>query len=332
MLGSLIAMAAFAAWAGPARGDGLPVGNIDVGPTGVTAPGDAARIVALSAGRRTLVARVQRNGGRVLRTLSLAGRLTVPAVALDGTAGGLSADGRTVVLIQPRSGFPRARTLLAVLDAHRLRVRRRITLDGDFSFDGLSPDGRRMYLVQYVDPADPTRYAVRAYDVRRGRLDPKLVVDATEPGEDMRGFPVTRAVSADGRWAYTLYDGSGKPFVHALDTARGQARCIDLPALEGRRDIFALRLALGSGTVSVTGPDGPRPLTAIDTASLRVVRPGVAPAPAHHAVASTPTGRAWWPFALLAAGVAAALALLLARPSLPTPWPRMRRSRRSEQS
>ena len=47
----------------------------------------------------------------------------------------------------------------------------------------------------------------------------------------MRGYPLTRVASPDGRWAYTLYDGGGKhPFVHALDTLEGRAVCIDLPA------------------------------------------------------------------------------------------------------
>ena len=47
----------------------------------------------------------------------------------------------------------------------------------------------------------------------------------------MRGQPLTRATSPDGRWAYTLYDGAGKePFIHALDTSTRSARCIDLDA------------------------------------------------------------------------------------------------------
>ena len=60
----------------------------------------------------------------------------------------------------------------------------------------------------------------------------------------MRGEPGTRATSADGRWAYTLYARQKHaPFVHALDTARRQAYCIDLPLDVGRAEQMTLRLA-----------------------------------------------------------------------------------------
>jgi hypothetical protein len=117
-------------------------------------------------GDQTLVARVRRDGGQVIRARAVRGRFAVPAVALDGTAGGLSADRATLVLIRPRARFPRDETPLVVLDARRLIVRDRITLRGDFSFDALSPDGATMYLIHYLSRRDPTRYDVRAYRAR----------------------------------------------------------------------------------------------------------------------------------------------------------------------
>jgi hypothetical protein len=61
----------------------------------------------------------------------------------------------------------------------------------------------------------------------------------------MRGNPLTRTTSPGGRWAYTLYDGAGgTPFVHALDTSRRTAHCIDLPALRGSNDLWSLRFHL----------------------------------------------------------------------------------------
>ena len=144
------------------------------------------------------MARVRRDGGQVARTRVLPGVFTVPAVALDGSAGGLSANGGTLVLIKPRARFPRRRTPFVVLDARRLRVRDRFTLRGDFSFDALSPDGRSMFLIQYLSRRDPTRYAVRVFDLRTRRMLPKPIVDASEPDEQMRGYPITRATSADG--------------------------------------------------------------------------------------------------------------------------------------
>src|SRR5919197_1376901 len=87
---------------------------------------------------------------RLVGKVRLAGTFSVPAVAYDGSASGLSADGRTLVLIRPHHGFPRARTTFAVLDPKRLRLRRVLRLRGDFSFDAISPDGALMYLIQYV--------------------------------------------------------------------------------------------------------------------------------------------------------------------------------------
>ena len=208
-----------------ARADGLPVLGIDAGPSGVARGG--IRYVTLGNGARsTMVAAVRREGGQVLRAAALRGAFTVPAVALDGSASGLSADGRTLVLIRPRAAFPQARTVLAILAVPELRVRRVLRLRGDFSLDAIAPDGRSLYLIQYVSRTDATRYVVRAYDLAARRLVRAPVVDPRERGEKMRGLPLTRAASSDGRWAYTLYDGGGvRPFIHALDTSTATARC-----------------------------------------------------------------------------------------------------------
>jgi hypothetical protein len=266
-----LTLAATGILAATARADGLPVVNVEVGATGVTMPGAEARYVALAVPRGTLVARVQRNGGRVLRSRFVVGRLTIPAVAYDGSASGLSADGRTLVLVRPRQSFPQAVTALAVLDPKRLDVQKRIDLRGDFSFDALSPNGSFLYLIQYVAPDDPTRYVVRAYDLRTGRLLPGAVIDPREPDEKMRGFPATRATSPDGRWAYTLYDGAGShPFVHALDTIAREAVCIDLHGLAGRTDLFDFRLRVepGGKTLTVQAPQGPAAV--VDTRTFQV--------------------------------------------------------------
>ena len=41
--------------------------------------------------------------------------------------------------------------------------------------------------------------------------------------------------------AYTLYDGNGHPFVHALNTTRLRARCIDVGIFPTNSDWFAVR-------------------------------------------------------------------------------------------
>ena len=145
--------------------------------------------------------------------------------------------------INPRTGFPRRSTTLAVLNTRRLTAQEVITLKGDFSFDAISPDGKLLYLVQYLSQRDPTRYLVRLYDLDAGRLLREPIIDPREVGDVMRGMPITRASSPDGRWAYTLYDGAGEhPFIHALDTIARTARCIDLHGLVGFDLLFELRL------------------------------------------------------------------------------------------
>jgi hypothetical protein len=293
------------------RADGLPVLGVDVGPVGVVASSGPARYVTLPAKGHTVVARVRRDGGQILTSRVLPGSFTIPAVAYDGSASGLSADGRVLVLIQPRTQFPRVRTTLAILDARLLRVRTILRLRGDFSFDAISPRGGLLYLIQYVSPRDPTRYVVRAYDARHGRLLTEPVVDPHERGEKMRGNPLSRAASPDGRWAYTLYDGAGEtPFIHALDTSGRTARCIDLDALAGNAYLARLRLHLNeSGALTIR--DGDETELVVDTKTFRVQAPAKASAePAAHQDSGNGWPLAGW--AVLGTLVAAG-SLLLAR-------------------
>lgn len=252
-----------------ARADGLPVVT-EGGPEGLTSANGAARYATLQEAGGTLVLRVARDDGRVFASGFLHGDFTIPVVAYDGSADGLSADESTLVLIRPRKTFPRTKTPFAILDAKTLRVRSLATLRGDFSFDALSPDGSTLFFIEYLSPDDPTEYAVRAFDTRDGKLIRAPIIDRTEPDEDMGGNPLSRATSPDGRWAYTLYDGAGSaPFVHALDTVRREAHCIDLDALAGRGDLAGLRLRLAGSSLAVVSPT--ERVAVIDTASFHVV-------------------------------------------------------------
>jgi hypothetical protein len=263
----------------------------------------------MASGGRTVVARVAEAGGRLLVWRSLPGTFTIPAVAYDGSAGGLSADGRTLALIEPRQSFPRAQTRFLIL-GRGLAVRWPVTLRGDFSFDAISPHGRMMFLIQYLSPTDPTSYAVRAYDVQAGRLAQRPVVDPTEPDEKMGGTPVSRANGLGGRWAYTLYSRPGEaPFLHALDTAGRTARCIDLDALTGKdASYMRLRLDPGGGTVRVI--DRGRPLLTMDTRTFAVAA-AAAPAKPGGGGSSFP----WLPAAagMLAVATAALIGVVVLR-------------------
>jgi hypothetical protein len=165
-----LSVAAVAAIASPAAGDGPPVDGVYAAP--LTAPGgDLAYTTRRARGASVVEARAT-DSERLVRSARLHGAYVVSAVAYDGSSGGLSADGRTLVLASPRRRFPRSTSGFAVLDAERLRLRRVVRLRGDFSFDALSPDGSLMYLIKYLSAGDLRRYRVRVYDLRRGGCCP----------------------------------------------------------------------------------------------------------------------------------------------------------------
>jgi hypothetical protein len=142
-----------------------------------------------------------------------------------------------------------------VLDTSTLRTRRTIDLPGDFSFDALSPDTRTLYLIQHTAATDFERYRVRAYDLARGRLLPDAIVDRTEP--NMRGIPVGRLVGPGAGWVYTLYSHqAGEPFVHALDTVHGQARCLDVEWHGNQDALWSAHLKLSDGQLAVLSKQG----------------------------------------------------------------------------
>jgi hypothetical protein len=272
--GVALAAAALVVVAAPsvARADGLPVLGVDVGNSGIVTT-DGARYVTMASGGSTIVARVAQAGGRILMWRSFPGTFTIPAVAYDGSAGGLSADGKTLALIEPRQSFPRAQTRFLILGRGLARLGL-VTLEGDFSFDAISPNGHWLFLVHYTSPQDPTRYLVQGYDLRSRHLSAAPIIDPAAPGDKMRGNPVTRTMSADGRWAYTLYDGAGStPFVHALDTVARSAHCIDLDSLAGI-DLSKVRLAVVGGGKQLEIRGGPKGTVNVDLRTFRISTDG----------------------------------------------------------
>ena len=103
-----------------------------------------------------------------------------------------------------------------------------------------------MFLIQYVQTQNDSRYRVRAYDLTVNRLVAGAIVDKSEPGEAMTGSPVARTMSADGSWAYTLYQrgGNAKPFIHALDTVHRIAFCLDLAWKHSQDAVTRARIVL----------------------------------------------------------------------------------------
>jgi hypothetical protein len=319
---AVLLMTAGLALPAAARAAGGPAPAIQGG-AGVGAPGQPGRYVAVTASASTTVLERVVNG-QVDWWQTLHGSLGVPAAAGDGTATGLSADGRTLVLSELSRRYPPRRTRLVVLDVRRYnaRVRDRVSLPGFFTVDAISPDGRRLYLIHYTHGNDLLRYEVRAYDLPRHRLLAKPIVDPREPDEKMLGTPVTRVMSRDGRWAYTLYARpQDAPFIHALDTRAGTAACIDLDGVAAS-DATTLRLTPpAGGRPLVVATASGHPVKLVDPRTFAVSDPGPPatprkPAARHAASGDDGGGLPWGVGVALLAGLAALglTARRLARP------------------
>jgi hypothetical protein len=235
-------------WAAVAAADGGgPSPGESFGWDGVAAPRGAVRFVTVPARRGVLLEAISTRTGRVLRWRYVTGQFGVPMVAYDGTTGGLSRNGRRLVLVSHQSAGV---TRFLVIDPKTLRPRTALRLPGQWVFDALSPGGSLLYLLHYLGGLDSQGhqpYEVRVLNLNTHRLDPGALVDRREPDEKMNGLAQTRVETASG-WAYTLYSRPGKgPFVHALDTVRRRAFCVDLPWRNSDRWIGSVRLRVRGG-------------------------------------------------------------------------------------
>ncbi|HEX4521444.1 MAG TPA: hypothetical protein VH063_17860 [Gaiellaceae bacterium] len=283
-----------------ALADGGPSPGASNGGVGVV--GGGVRYIAVGGGRTTVLEAVARHGGQVSAFVTLRGGWGIPTVSYDGTTGGLSANRASLILepLNPFTCVPErctwTTTRFDVFTPSPLRRRADVVLHGRFAYDAISPDGRMLYLIQYVSETDQTRYLVRAYDLDRGRLLSRAIADRTQRGWVMQGSPMSRTTSPGGRFVYTLFENpGGYPFVHALDTVRGVAHCVGIPWTGAQTEVGALRLTLRDGgrTLAIGMPPGRRPIASpsflIDTRTYAVS----VPSPSAHG------GFRWWLLGLL---------------------------------
>ncbi len=260
---ALVAGNATAAKGGPSPG-------VSVGWDGTVDAASAVRYVALPSAKTTTVAAVRTSDGRVLRYATIRGAYGIPLVAFDGTAEGISSDGKTLVLADV--GALPDETRFAVLNAKTLRLRKAVTLPGLWAYDALSPNGRLLYATQYLGSGANARYNVRSVSLVTGKPVGGALVDRREPDEEMNGSPWARTRSANGAWAYTLYaKPNGTGFVHALDTARRRAFCVDLPWRTSVERLAAVRLSLADDGRSLElAKRGGNRLAVVNTTTFKV--------------------------------------------------------------
>jgi hypothetical protein len=290
-----LVLAVGAAFAAPAAAGDGPL-FVSQGGVGIAAGSTRYLPVPSYQSNNTILLSLSTKDATERNQLELVGQWGLPST--PSGADGLSRDGTRLVLSDVTAGQT-SPSLFMVVNPKTMKVVDPITLPGWFSFDAMSPDGSRLYFIDYVQGAssgDLNHYVVRAYDLRTNRLLPGRIADRTQKSWVMEGSPVARTKSADGRWVYTLYmNPGGYPFIHALDTVRGVAHCVGLP-LQNQGGIGNLVLGLHGRTLSVHWRSG-RPFVNVDTASWRVT-------PAHRG------GFPWWTLAFLGLvplGVGAAL-------------------------
>jgi len=210
---------------------------------GVAWPNGQVLYTALASPHRTVVEAIRIRDNHVLHSRTLHGLYGVPLVAYDGTAGGLTRDGKQLVL---ETAPGKASTRFTVLRTANFSVQQSFSLPGTWAFDALSPEGNTLYLIQILPSTDTVRYLVRAYDLRLHQLVSGAIADKRETGA-MTGYPLSRVTSSDGTWAYTLYQRGqpgAKPFIHALNTRDRVAVCIDLDWPGNANNLGDVRLTL----------------------------------------------------------------------------------------
>ena len=156
--------------------------------------------------------------------------------------------------------------------ARSLKPARTISLHGDFSFDALSPGGRRLFLIQHAYAQNLARYAVRVSTCERpaGREGRGRQGRAQHGG--LRHAPRDGARLALGLHALQR-GGNGGYFIHALDTVGVRAVCIDLPATTDPDALGRSHLVADpSGQrLDVVGADG-KTLYSIDLRTFKVTK------------------------------------------------------------
>jgi hypothetical protein len=194
--------------------------------------------------------------GEIEQRVALNGAWALPHV-VDGHDEGITADGGRMVLTALPDASGRTRFVVIDLRARPpagMRPPRYIDIRGRYEFDAMSPSAADVYVTRprYNEVGRVTDYTLHRIDTRSGILDPRPIVDPAEPDEPMTGTPLARR-AADGE-VFTLYGGEA-PFVHALDTVTGTARCIDLEGVPRGAELTLAFRGWRQVAVIATGED-----------------------------------------------------------------------------
>ena len=197
--------------------------------------------------RNTTLSDIDPLTGSTTRTLRLPYNFQLPMVTASGIAGGLSQNGRWLVLSHQPDQIDTFGSHMMVVDTSLMKTAVPVDLQGSFQFDAISNDGQRIYMIEYLSGAN---YRVRMYNVAAHQLDPTIVVDKSDPKEAMTGIRLSGVASPDGQWLYSVYVRPNKgAFIHALNLNQPYAFCLELPGAgyqSGAPDELQWSLALSA--------------------------------------------------------------------------------------
>jgi hypothetical protein len=218
----------------------------------------------------TVLSDIDPQTGSTIRKLQLPGTFQLPLITASGLPGGLSQDGRWLV-VQNDTEYLRSQML--VVDTSTMKAGAPISLTGSFQFDAISNDGQRIYMIEYPSAAN---YRVRVYNVPAGHLESYIVVDKSDPSESMTGIRLSGVPSPDGQWLYSVYARPHQgAFIHALNLNQPYAFCLELPGsgYESSADELQWSLALSADGSRLFATNGAKGIVAeINTEGPSIVR------------------------------------------------------------
>ena len=195
-------------------------------PSGTPSP-DWAHLYSV---RGTALVDLDPRTGTARHTVQLGGAFQLPPATLSGLPGGLSPNGRWLVLeaFDSPVNLPATATHFVLIDTSYASAVKRIDLAGYFEFDAVSSDGQRIYMIQSLSNAT---YHVRVFNVDQGLLDPSIIVDKTDGNSAMSGLKLSSVASRDGHWRSSPYlRQDNGAFIHAPRLAGNLEFCLDVPA------------------------------------------------------------------------------------------------------
>ncbi|MDQ6660153.1 MAG: hypothetical protein M3Z24_04220 [Chloroflexota bacterium] len=212
-------------------------------PAGLTSLDHQLVYTATSQNGHTTIAVINTQTGATIRSFVIAGTYTIDTQGYDTAT--LSGNGQWLALREIRSQSNT--TTIALVDTQSGKLTDTIHLNGDFSLDAISPDGKSIYFLEKLNDSSG-HYQVRLYQVDAHQLADGYIVDKTIPNDIMSGTALTRQMSSDGVIAYTLYIDTvhNIAFVHILPLGTDfyGARCIDLPVGKAADALHYYMLAL----------------------------------------------------------------------------------------